>query len=77
MKISDFGIAKAVEKLETETEGEVVGKLAYIAPEQSRGELSTPQSDMSGGVILQELLANKRLFSRETDQETLAALLQD
>jgi|GEM_PF-3352875 len=78
VKISDFGIAKAVEKLENETEGEVVGKLAYIAPEQSRGELSTPQSDIwSGGVILHELLANKRLFSRETDQETLTALLQD
>ena len=75
VKISDFGIAKAVEKLEQEAQGEVVGKLAYIAPEQSMGELSTPQSDIwSGGVILHELLTNKRLFSRDTDQETLEAL---
>ena len=78
VKISDFGIAKAVEKLEYENHGEVVGKLAYIAPEQSRGELSTPQSDIwSGGVILHELLANQRLFSRGTDQETLDALHDD
>lgn len=75
VKISDFGIAKAAEELARETKGEIVGKVAYISPEQARGEIITAQADIwSGGVILHELLTNKRLFSRNTDQETLQAL---
>jgi serine/threonine protein kinase/CRP-like cAMP-binding protein len=75
VKISDFGIAKAVEELQREANREIVGKVAYISPEQARGEIITTQADIwSGGVILYELLANARLFSRDNDQETLAAL---
>jgi len=75
VKISDFGIAKAVDELERLEKGEVVGKVAYISPEQAQGQVITTQGDIwSGGVVLYELLSNKRLFSRDTDRETLQAV---
>ena len=75
VKISDFGIAKAAEELERSEKGEVVGKVAYMSPEQARGDVITCASDIwGGGVILHELLCNTRLFARTSDQDTLSAV---
>ena len=75
VKISDFGIAKAVEEIKRSEKGEVVGKVAYMAPEQARGEVITTASDIwGGGVILHEILTNSRLFARNADPDTLAAV---
>ncbi len=77
VKISDFGIAKAVEEIQRSDKGEVVGKVSYMAPEQARGEPVGPASDVwSAGVVLHELLTNQRLFTRPTDPEALEAVQQ-
>ncbi|MEM7677695.1 MAG: serine/threonine-protein kinase, partial [Myxococcota bacterium] len=74
VKVSDFGIAKAVHEIETKSD-EIFGKLAYVSPEQCRGEGADEASDMwSAGVVLHELLTNQRLFPRNSDSATMAAV---
>lgn len=75
VKVSDFGIARAASKLETQTNGEIFGKVAYLSPEQSRGDAVTAATDIwAAGVILHELLTNQRLFLRDTDLDTMEAV---
>jgi serine/threonine protein kinase/CRP-like cAMP-binding protein len=75
VKVNDFGIAKAVSEIEPTTRGEVFGKLAYVSPEQVRGEPVDEATDLwAAGVVLHELLANRRLFARGSDLETMDAV---
>lgn len=68
VRVIDFGVAKAAGKLHSTREGSVKGKVAYMAPEQIRGEQVTRRSDVyAAGVLLWELLAGQRLFSAEND----------
>ena len=74
VKVNDFGIAKAAHEVESNS-GEIFGKLAYVSPEQCRGESADVTSDVwSAGVVLHELLANKRLFARGDDDATMSAV---
>jgi serine/threonine-protein kinase len=53
----------------------VRGKFAYISPEQARNEHIDPRSDVfSVGILLWELLTNRRLFSGLGDLEALRAV---
>jgi tetratricopeptide (TPR) repeat protein/tRNA A-37 threonylcarbamoyl transferase component Bud32 len=52
--------------------GSVMGTLAYMSPEQSRGEAATPASDMfSLGLVLQELFTGHHPYSLDLDTDTL------
>ncbi len=74
VKLTDFGIAKRAEQEQTGTGG-VRGKFAYISPEQARNEHISPRSDVFAvGILLWELLANRRLFSGLGDLEALRAV---
>jgi len=78
VKLSDFGIAKAINIMAATEGGQVMGKSAYMSPEQSRGEALTPATDIwSAGVMLHELLTGQRLFSRSTEEETLDAVTKE
>jgi tetratricopeptide (TPR) repeat protein len=69
VKIIDFGIAKAASHNTTTHEGLIKGKLAYMSPEQANGEIIDHRSDIfSLGIILYELLADKRMFEGEALQ---------
>ncbi len=75
-RLLDFGIAKAAGRLHTTREGQLKGKLPYMAPEQIRGTPS-PLSDVySAGVVLWETLAGRRLFKGD-EAQVLAAVLGD
>jgi tRNA A-37 threonylcarbamoyl transferase component Bud32 len=76
VKLADFGIARALGVAEATAPGTVKGKGAYMAPEQARGEPVDGRVDIFAlGVILWELCAGRRLFARDSDAATLAALL--
>ena len=89
IKILDFGLAKIVEKIsdfETAVEntdsisrdGLIIGTVSYMSPEQLRGEKLDFQSDIfSVGIILFELMVGKNPFQRESQAETIAALLSE
>lgn len=68
VKVSDFGVAKAVGEATGLTRtGTTVGSPAYMSPEQVRGEHVDARSDLfSLGVILYEMLLRKRPFPAET-----------
>lgn len=72
VKVVDFGIAKATGRRSTTRTGQLRGKLAYMSPEQACGETIDHRTDLFAvGAVLWELLTNKRLFSGETESETL------
>ncbi len=67
VKVIDFGIAKAASHNTKTRENLIKGKLAYMSPEQANGQAIDHRSDIfSTGIILYELLADRRMFQGET-----------
>jgi len=63
VKLLDFGIAKAKERLTETTTSGMKGKYAYMSPEQCQGLSVDPRSDIfSCGIVLWEALTRRRLF---------------
>jgi serine/threonine-protein kinase len=75
VKLIDFGVAKSsVQKHETDL-GMVKGKLAYLSPEQSRGEPLDGRSDLFAlGVVLYEMVTGSKPFERVNPIETMRAI---
>jgi serine/threonine protein kinase len=75
VKLIDFGLAKAASSSIHTQAGVIKGKLAYMSPEQVRGEKIDQRSDVFAvGVVFYELLSGKRLFRRTSDLETYQAV---
>jgi serine/threonine-protein kinase len=76
VKITDFGIARALGEAASAHTGVTRGHVAYLAPEQLRGLALSPKCDLFAvGVIFWEMLASERLFARASEAATLAAVL--
>jgi hypothetical protein len=75
--LTDFGIAKAEDRLQTTRTHEVKGKLAYLAPERvDKRRLCTVQSDVfSMAVVLWECFAGRRLFRAEEPASVLQEVM--
>ncbi|MEJ7603926.1 MAG: serine/threonine-protein kinase, partial [Kofleriaceae bacterium] len=75
LKVVDFGIAKASDNHDETHTGTVKGKIGYLSPEQCRGQKVDGRSDLfSLGIVMWELLTTRRLFRRDGDFETMAAI---
>ena len=67
--LTDFGIALARSRLDATRAGELRGKVAYMAPEQARGEVVDARADQySLAVVATELLSLQRLVNTEDDE---------
>jgi len=87
VKILDFGLAKSAalsdddltRSIALTESGSTVGTIAYMSPEQARGEADlTPRSDQfSFGLVLYELSAGKRAFQRASPVETMTAIIRE
>jgi eukaryotic-like serine/threonine-protein kinase len=76
-RLTDFGIAKAQDRVQVTRTHEVKGKLAYLAPERiDKRRLCTVQSDVfSMAVVLWECIAGRRLFRGDEAIETLQEVM--
>ncbi len=91
LKILDFGLAKLIRPearpgsateaatADPGTEpGVVLGTLAYMSPEQVRGNPADARSDIfSFGAILYEMLSGQRAFRGDSAAETMSAILRE
>jgi serine/threonine protein kinase len=67
-KVVDFGVAKASGRSQVTREGELKGKLPYMAPEQIKHGAVSRKSDIwAASVVLWEMLTGERLFAGESD----------
>lgn len=73
VKLTDFGLARSQDRVYSLTKpGTVKGKASFLAPEQTRGEPATFQTDIfSAGIVLWESLAGQRLFDKPSVLEIL------
>ncbi len=63
VKLTDFGLAMSILKMERTTPGIVYGKLSYLAPEQARRQPLDGRVDIyAAGILLWELLTGRQLF---------------
>ena len=77
VKLTDFGIAKAMGRREHSGHGVIKGKLAFMSPEQASGTAVDARSDLfSLGTVLYVLGTGRRPFDAPTDLEALVRVRQ-
>ncbi len=75
VKLIDFGLARAKDTDRAGTQGVVTGKVTYLAPEQLTTRPSDRRTDIYQlGITLWELITGARLFLRDTQLESIAAV---
>jgi serine/threonine-protein kinase len=74
-RVLDFGVAKATGRIQSTHNGQLKGKISYMAPEQVQGTVDRRSDVYSASVVLWEALTGKRLFFAETQAKTLANVL--
>src|SRR5271155_1654291 len=84
IKLLDFGLAKRAVRLSEDDstkvltgQGQIVGTLQYMSPEQLQGKEADARSDLfSFGCVLYELLTGKRAFDGTSAASVIAAILE-
>lgn len=78
VKVTDFGIARAVSQASSHITDTVWGTPHYISPEQAAGQSPTPASDVYAvGVVMYEMLAGRLPFEGETHTQLALAHMRD
>jgi beta-lactam-binding protein with PASTA domain len=67
VKVVDFGLARASAAVGNTRAGQIIGSVAYIAPEQVTGAVTDARTDVySAGILLFEMLTGRQPYSGET-----------
>ncbi len=78
VKVVDFGVAKAADRMQETRSGTVKGKISYLSPEQCRGSAVDRRSDLfSLGIVMWEMLTTERLYKRASDFENMSAIVTE
>ena len=78
VKIMDFGLAKMKGGIQLTKVGSTVGTVAYMSPEQARGEEVDHRTDIwSFGIVLYEMLTGNLPFAGEYDQAIVYSILNE
>jgi len=78
VKLLDFGIAKLRGSIHDDESGRAFGTLAYMSPEQLRGEEVDPRTDLWAlGAVLHETVCGRPPFEREDRQLSIRAVLEE
>ncbi|MEM6955230.1 MAG: serine/threonine-protein kinase [Myxococcota bacterium] len=77
-RITDFGVARAMQSHSHTQTGEVKGKMAYFAPEQAKGGTLTSRVDIFAlGIVGWELITARRLFKSDNPLNTLRKVIEE
>lgn len=77
-KIMDFGLARKTEGTLLTKEGSTMGTIAYMSPEQAKGEKVDLRTDIwSFGVVLYEMLTGNLPFRGEHEQAVVYSILKE
>jgi eukaryotic-like serine/threonine-protein kinase len=78
VKLTDFGIARALDASGHTLHGEVLGTPNYVSPEQVLGQAATGASDLYAlGIVAHEMLSGRRPLDRETPFATAFSHVQE
>jgi len=78
VKLVDFGVARAEDRVHKTATGMMKGKVSYMSPEQCYGKNLDARSDLfSLGIVFWEVLACRHLFKRKSEIETLKSIVTD
>ncbi len=76
LKIADFGLALMQDETKLTIQSSIVGTPSYMSPEQIRGEILKPQSDLfSAGIVALELFTDENPFLGKDINETINKIL--
>jgi serine/threonine-protein kinase len=75
-RLLDFGVAKAAGRAQVTREGQIKGKLAYMAPEQIRGIVDRRSDVFAASVVLWEALAGRRLHDGAKDADIVSRVVK-
>ena len=77
-KIMDFGLAKGAGATQLTREGTSIGTVAYMSPEQARGDRVDRRTDIwSLGVVVYEMITGRQPFKGDYDQSVLYSILNE